>query len=75
MSEAIYDMHAYTTLTDSIYWQILSSSDPNLAEVSFLKFCVCVCVCVWVCVCVAMKRSATRMASTTSDASDTSSKQ
>ena len=40
---------------------------------------VCVCGCVWacmcVCVCVTMKKSAWRMASTTSDTGDTSSKQ
>ena len=38
--------------------------------------CVCVvCVCVCVCMCVTMKKSARRMASTTSDTGDTSSKQ
>ena len=39
--------------------------------------CVCVCVCVRVCVCVCVtkKKSARRMASTTSDTGDTSSKQ
>ena len=39
----------------------------------FSSFYLCVCVCV--CVCVTMKKSARRMASTTSDTGDTSSKQ
>ena len=39
-----------------------------------VRACVCVCVRVRVCVCVTMKRSARRMASTTSDTGATSSK-
>ena len=34
MSEAIYDMHAYTKLTDHVMHQILMSSAPELEEVS-----------------------------------------
>ena len=37
--------------------------------------CVCLCVCECVCVCVTMNKSTRRMASTTSDTGDTSSKQ
>ena len=34
MSEAIYDMHAYTRLTDCVLHQILLSTEPELEEVS-----------------------------------------
>ena len=33
MSEAIYDMHAYTRLTDYVFHQILLSTEPELEEV------------------------------------------
>lgn len=42
MSEAIYDPHAYTRLTDHVVQQILMSSDPNLEEVGSVQNMLCV---------------------------------
>ena len=38
MSEAIYDMHAYTRLTDHVIQQILLSTEQELEEVSRMPF-------------------------------------
>ena len=51
MSEAIYDMHAYTRLTDYVFHQILLSTEPELEEVGqisegffgdILFYCFCI---------------------------------
>jgi len=34
LSHCINDMHAYTNLTDNVFYQILLSTDPKLKDVS-----------------------------------------